>query len=195
MHIIGADEVGYGAWAGPLVIGAIRAYSTWNLESLRDSKKLNREQRAAIAKHLLKIAKDGEIEFSLQISNNDDIDKHRLGVCHKRCYAKAINELYKESDSVVIDGNINPIHYAKYGLKVDLQYVKSEIKADSLYPVVMAASILAKHYRDTLMIECHNSYPNYAWNENVGYIVPEHRQAVSKYGFSSLHRKSYNVKL
>jgi ribonuclease HII len=194
-YIIGADEVGMGSWSGPIVIVAIKAPIHWEIDGLRDSKKLDRPKRAAIATQLLQLAKDKVIQYHLASFNNDEIDAHSLGTCHKRAFAQAINMLHENDDSVIIDGNLNPTHFAKHGLTVDLKYVQTVVKADDKYPAVMAASILAKHYRDMLMVECHKSFPQYGWDVNAGYIVAGHREAVRKFGLTCLHRKSYNVKL
>jgi ribonuclease HII len=58
----------------------------------------------------------------------------------------------------------------------------------------MAASILAKTYRDAIMRENHKTYPNYGWDKNVGYLTAQHIDAIKKYGLSEIHRKSYNFK-
>lgn len=142
MYIIGADEVGTGSWAGPIIIGAIRAPTTWRIPGLKDSKKLTATQRSDLTQQLLALANQGVIQCRLEISNNDEIDKFGLGACHKQCYAKAINYLYQESDKVIIDGNLNPSHFVRHGLQIDTQHVRSVIKADNTYPTVMAASIL-----------------------------------------------------
>lgn len=194
-YIIGSDEVGYGSWAGPLVIGAVRAPENWGLEGLTDSKKLTKAEREPLSKALLALAKEGTISFALEFANNDEIDAFGLGVCHKRCYAKAIKKLYKDGDQVVIDGNLKPNLFVRHGLDIDLTNVRSEIEADNKFQCVSAASVIAKCYRDMIMKECHNSFPYYQWDSNVGYIVPEHREGVRKYGLSVLHRKSYKVKL
>ena len=193
-YIIGSDEVGYGSWAGPLVIGAVRASDNWSMEGLRDSKELSPEEREELSSKLLTLAKEGVISFALEFANNDEIDERGLGVCHKRCYARAIKKLYRDGDQVIIDGSLKPDLFVRHGLDIDLKNVKSEIKADDKFQAVSAAAVIAKRYRDMIMRECHNSFPYYEWNKNVGYIVPEHKDGVRKYGLSVLHRKSYKVK-
>lgn len=195
-HIIGIDEVGTGAWAGPIVIGGVRAPQNWTMLGLKDSKKLTREQRSDLTQQLHKTRDQGIIDFTTSMSPNDEIDKLSLGVVTKMCYATAISRLYQDTDEVILDGNLNPKHLLKYGLNVNMANMKSVIKADNKYPTVMAASIIAKYYRDELMITLgHGFHPQYGWDKNVGYIVPDHKEAVRKYGLSTLHRKSYNVKL
>jgi ribonuclease HII len=194
--IIGVDECGTGAWAGPIMIGGVRAPTDWTMPGLKDSKKLSREQRANLTQELHKVRDQGIIDFTTSMSPNDEIDTLGLGVVAKMCYVTAISRLYVDTDQVILDGNLNPKHLLKYGLTINMNNMKSVIKADNQYPAVMAASIIAKYYRDELMITLgHGFHPQYGWDKNVGYIVPEHKEAVRKYGLSSMHRKSYNVKL
>lgn len=195
-HIIGIDEVGTGAWAGPIIIGGVRAPINWTMSGLKDSKKLTRETRAELTQQLHQQREQGIIDFTTSMSPNDEIDELGLGVAAKMCYTTAISRLYKDTDQVILDGNLNPKHLLKYGLNINMENMKSVVKADDKYPVVMAASIIAKYYRDELMITLgHGFNPEYGWDKNVGYIVPDHKDAVRKYGLSSMHRKSYNVKL
>jgi len=70
----------------------------------------------------------------------------------------------------------------------------SMVKADTKIPSVMAASILAKTYRDEIMKNHHLSYDKYGWNTNVGYLTAEHIEAISKFGYTPLHRRSFNIK-
>lgn len=195
-HIIGIDEVGTGAWAGPIIIGGVRAPINWTMPGLKDSKKLTRETRAELTQQLHQQRDQDIIDFTTSMSPNDEIDELGLGVAAKMCYTTAISRLYKDTDQVILDGNLNPKHLLKYGLNINMENMKSVVKADDKYPVVMAASIIAKYYRDELMITLgHGFNPEYGWDKNVGYIVPDHKDAVRKYGLSSMHRKSYNVKL
>jgi ribonuclease HII len=195
-HIIGVDEVGTGAWSGPAVIGAVRAPENWTIPGLKDSKKLTREQRSELTQQLYKLRDQGTIDLSISMSSNEEIDKLSLGVAVNMCYVTAITSLYKDEDRIILDGNLNPKHLLKYDLKINMNNMKSIVKADNKYPTVMAASIMAKYWRDDIMINLfHKLEPHYGWDKNVGYIVPEHKQAVKKYGLSSMHRKSYNVKL
>ncbi len=193
-YLIGVDEVGTGSYAGPIMICGVRAPEGWSIPGLRDSKKLKRERRVELSRQLLALAEADVIQFRLEMATNEEIDLHSLGTCHKRCIATAINALYEPTDNVVIDGNIAPIHFHKYGLTTDLELVKSVIKADSKYPTVMAASIIAKHHRDTLMIAYHEQYPYYGWERNVGYLAAEHKAGIKEHGLCSLHRRSYSIK-
>ncbi len=195
-YIIGIDEVGTGAWAGPIIIGGVRAPEDWTIPGLKDSKKLTRSQRTDLTQQLYKLRDQGIIDLAISMSDNEEIDNLGLGVVAKMCYVTAITSLYKDKDQVILDGNLNPKHLLKYDLNINMNDMKSVIKADNKYPAVMAASIMAKYWRDDLMINLfHKLEPHYGWDKSVGYIVANHKEAVRKYGLSSIHRKSYNVKL
>jgi ribonuclease HII len=141
-HIVGIDEVGMGSWAGPLVIGAVRAPIDWSMEGLKDSKKLSKNERERLSSEILRLANNGVIQVVLEIANNDEIDKLGLGVCHKKSYARAIKKLYNPGDEVILDGNLKPELFIKHGLDIDLKNVRSEIKADDKFQVVSAASVV-----------------------------------------------------
>lgn len=194
-YIIGVDEVGYGGCAGPIVVGAVRATNDWCLPKLKDSKKLSKKQREAISANIYELLKQNQIEIILESASNIEIDKFGLAVCHKQCIVRAINKLYQPNDQVIIDGNLNPNLFIKHGLITDISCVKTIIKADNTIPVVSAASIIAKVYRDNLMQEYHQQFPYYGWDKNSGYLVKQHKEGIKQYGFSELHRKSYNIKL
>jgi ribonuclease HII len=184
--IIGCDEVGYGAWSGPLVVVGVRAPTDWALDGLNDSKKLSPKKREAMSAKLEKLIADGSIAWGMAERSNTVIDKIGLGVALKDAYCEIFKQLYNEESLIIIDGNLkfnNP--------EVSAYDKKSVIKADSLFPQVMAASILAKVYRDNKMKLLHKQYPNYGWNHNVGYHSTDHMEGLQYYGPCPLHRFSY----
>jgi ribonuclease HII len=94
--------------------------------------------------------------------------------------------LYQDDSRIIIDGIL------KFdNLGVDAYDKVSVIKADAKFPAVMAASIIAKTYRDDKMHKLHHTYPNYGWDSNVGYGAKDHLAAIEKHGPSPLHRMSY----
>lgn len=195
MNFVGIDECGYGSCAGPLVVCGVRAPDDWSMDGLRDSKKLTRERREALNRDLDKLLEDGTISYFIAMSSSDEIDSVGLGAAHKMCIADVAKALRQKDDAIILDGNLNPKHFAKYGIDDSFNF-RSEIKADDRFPSVMAASIIGKVYRDNMMRHIsHTLYPYYGWDTNVGYITPDHKEAIRKYGFSSFHRKSYNIKL
>lgn len=184
--IIGADEVGYGSLAGPLVVGGVRAPKGWMLEGLNDSKKLSAKKREVMRDKLMKLISDKEISWHLAERSNLEIDKVGVAVALKNSYIEIFHKLYEDDCLIITDGIL------KFdNLGVDAYDKISVIKADSKFPTVMAASILAKTYRDEKMKQLHNTYPNYGWDHNVGYGAKDHLEAIAKIGPCPLHRFSY----
>lgn len=184
--IIGSDEVGYGCLAGPICVGAVRALTDWNLEGLNDSKKLSEKKRNIMSAKLIELANKGEIYFAIAERSNVEIDTMGLAIAQKDAYVEAIRKVWDEDSEVIVDGTLK-----LPGDKIDLSKVQSVIKADGSVPTVMAASILAKVFRDGKMREAHNKYPAYNFASNVGYGSPEHMKALSSNGPCEIHRFSY----
>jgi ribonuclease HII len=97
----------------------------------------------------------------------------------------AINELDTVPQFLLIDGN------RFYPFK-EIPY-QTIIKGDGLYFSIAAASVLAKTFRDEYMEKIHEEYPLYGWNRNMGYGTIEHRKAISKFGITPYHRRSFNL--
>lgn len=184
--IIGCDEVGYGCLAGPLVVVGVRAPKDWTLAGLNDSKKLSAKKREAMLLPLMKLVQNKEISYHLAERSNTVIDKVGVAVALKDAYVEVFHALYQPDSLIISDGIL------KFdNLGVDAYDKVSVIKADSKYPAVMAASIIAKTYRDDLMHRLHHTYPNYGWDSNVGYGSKDHLEAIAYYGPCELHRFSY----
>jgi ribonuclease HII len=184
--IIGCDEVGYGCLAGPLVVVGVRAVKDWKLAGLNDSKKLSAKKRDAMLLPLMKQVESKEISYHLAERSNEYIDKVGVYVALKEAYVECFHALYAPDSLIIIDGNL------KFdNLGVDAYDKVSVIKADAKYPTVMAASIIAKTWRDDKMHTLHWTYPNYGWDHNVGYGSKDHLEAIDKYGPCPLHRMSY----
>jgi ribonuclease HII len=189
--VIGCDECGYGSISGPLCIGAVKAPKDWKIDGLNDSKQLTPKKREIMRENILEAAFKGDIQFHISERSNKDIDTLGLAPMLKACYIECFNKLYSEDSLIICDGTL------KFdGLGVDSFDKVSIIKADTLLPSVMAASILAKTYRDGKMKENHKIYPFYDWDNNVGYYGANglHIEGIKKYGYSPLHRLSYKLK-
>lgn len=185
--IIGADEVGYGCLAGPLVVCAVMAPNRWSLRGLNDSKKLSEKKRLRMREKLSKLIEDKLIFFHIAERSSFQIDKLGIAVALKSCYDECIRTLDKNKDcQVIIDGILKFDSLVQDGYKI-----KSVPKADTRIPTVMAASILAKTYRDDLMKAYHLLHPMYNWISNMGYGSAEHLKAIEEFGPSPLHRFSY----
>ena len=184
--IIGVDEVGYGCLAGPLVVVGVRAPTDWALQGLNDSKKLSAKKREAMLLPLMKLVQEKKISYHLAERSSQEIDALGVAVALKAAYVEVFHALYQQDSFIITDGIL------KFdNLGVDDYDKVSVIKADAKYPAVMAASIIAKTYRDDKMHTLHHTYPNYNWLSNVGYGSKDHLQAIEKYGPCPLHRFSY----
>lgn len=185
-QVVGADEVGYGCLAGPLVVCGVRAPKDWVLEGLNDSKKLSEKKRMVMRDKLFKLVENKTISYNLTERSNKVIDSVGVAIALKDAYMEVFQKLYQSDCLIISDGILkfdNPL-VAAYD-KISL------IKADAQIPAVMAASIIAKTHRDELMKVAHIQYPHYGWNSNVGYGSKEHLTAIQKYGITPLHRMSY----
>jgi ribonuclease HII len=188
--VIGADEVGYGSLAGPLVVCGVKAPEGWNLEGLNDSKKLSEKKRLIMGDKLNNLVEFNEISFHIAERSNVTIDKIGVALALKTAYAEVFHTLGEQKPIlIIVDGNLK---FDNLGL--DVYTIRTDIKADAKIPTVMAASIIAKNYRDGLMHSLDELHPEYGWIKNVGYGSSAHIAAMRKYGLSPLHRRSYKVK-
>ena len=185
-YIVGCDEVGYGCLAGSLVIAGVSAPATWQLEGLNDSKKLSDKRRHVMLVKLMKLVQDKEISYHLAERTNVEIDLHGVASALKSAYAETFRALHGPESLIIVDGNLK---FDNLGL--DDYNIESIVKADTKIPAVMAASIIAKCWRDDRMKRLHFQYPNYNWIKNVGYGTADHLKAIVEHGPCELHRFSY----
>jgi len=183
-YVIGVDEVGCGPLAGPVTVCAFLAETGWSLEGVKDSKKLGRHEHVALAPVL---AREGLGHHIAELPNTD-VDKFGMTQCLQLLYEECLEQLRERfptqfsSSLIVIDGR----HTARYVDHISLP------KGDDIVQHVSAASILAKYWRDTWMIEVANKmYPNYSFDRHKGYGTPRHRSMIAKYGICPLHRRTF----
>lgn len=179
--MIGIDEVGRGAWAGPLLVVAARLKYGHELpDGLTDSKILSKAQKESYYNELLYICDFGE--GWVEVSEIDDLG---LTAALKLGALRAMGNLGNpENVEIVIDGNIDFL-----GDQFPKSYAR--IKADLYEPIVSAASVYAKVKRDKKMQFLHFELPEYGFNEHVGYGTQQHIAALKKHGASKHHRKSF----
>ena len=178
--IIGADEVGRGSLAGPIVGAAVKLeFKHFDLLSdVKDSKKLSPKKREEIYERV----KDNNIEYSISECSNLRIDQNGISASNKEVLLNSINNLYQKSDKVYVD------HFKidKFG---SVSLVRGE---DNSYSIALA-SIMAKVYRDNLMIDYGSKYPQYSFEKNKGYGTREHLNLIQKHGVCDIHRLSFNL--
>ncbi len=203
--IAGVDEVGRGPLAGPVVAAAVilpicncieptksclcrspQAISNLQetfpegscLSGIRDSKKLTPKQRAKFANLIHRLAKS----VAIVGINEATIDKLNILQATKLAMYQAIARLDPQPDYLLID--------AVALSKLDIPH-HPIIKGDTLSRSIAAASIVAKVYRDQLMCQYHERYPNYGFNRHMGYPTPAHLEALRTYGPCPIHRRSF----
>ena len=175
--IAGVDEVGRGCLAGPVVSAAVILKKGINLKSLKDSKKITFKKRENIFEHIKQNS-----YFAIGIASVEEILK--LNILHASLLSmkRAINQLTIKPDITLIDGN-----YAPKGIK----NYKTIVNGDEKVKAISAASIIAKVYRDRLMIKLSEKFSNYAWERNFGYGTKAHLKGLKKFGVTSHHRKGF----
>ena len=177
MVTLGIDEVGRGCWAGPLVVGAVVLAQP--IEGLKDSKKLSKKRREELSAIVL----DRAAATGLGWVTAEEIDSSGLTRSTGLAAERALAQINIDFDEIIIDGNTN-------FLPKDPR-VKTIIKADDSVAAVSAASIIAKVARDAYMVQAALLYPDYGFEEHVGYGTARHIVALQKHGTCQLHRRSY----
>ena len=177
MITAGVDEVGRGCLAGPVVSSVVVLKETINLSILKDSKKISFKKRIEIAKHI----KLNSI-YTIGMASVDEILKINILQAALLSMKRAIDQLSVKPELILIDGN-----FAPKGLK----NFKTIISGDEKVKSISAASIIAKVYRDELMIKLSKKFRNYAWERNFGYGTKAHMEGLKKFGITSHHRKGF----
>jgi len=177
----GCDEAGRGCLAGPVCAAAVILPRNFKHPLLNDSKLLTGRQREI----LRPVIEEKAIAWEVSMIDNHEIDAINILQASISCMHKALDGLITRPESLLIDGN-------RFRPYVDIQH-HCIIKGDSKYMSIAAASVLAKTHRDEFMLELHEKYPVYGWNQNKGYPTVKHRTAIAKYGLTDLHRMSFRL--
>lgn len=177
-RIAGIDEVGRGCWAGPLVACAYIFYEIPTDILVFDSKKTTEKQRIRLVAALQTLGDYGIGEVTAQ-----EIDQFGLQRAQYIAYERALAVLPELPDMILLDGRSDPRWpYAHEAI----------IDGDATVASIAAASIIAKHHRDTYMkTTAHELFPVYGFADHVGYGTKQHGEALQAHGISSLHRRSF----
>lgn len=193
----GCDEAGRGPLAGPVVAAAVVLPPAYSNPVLNDSKQLSERQRNLLRPEIEQQA----LAWAVAVVDAEEID--RLNILHASTHAMclAANALLGtpslqvtsggtalgtcRPEFLIVDGN-------RFYNETPLPY-QCVVGGDAKYMPVAAASILAKTYRDEIMLRLHNQYPHYGWDRNKGYPTAEHFRAIEQYGPSPLHRRSFTL--
>lgn len=177
----GCDEAGRGCLAGPVVAAAVILPMDFFHEELNDSKQLTENQRDNLAIEI----REKAIAWAIGIATSVEIDEINILNASYLAMHRAIDQLAMAPEALLIDGN-------RYKPHRDIPYT-CMIKGDGRFFSIAAASVLAKTHRDALMREFAQTYPGYAWETNVGYPTPAHREAIRALGITPLHRRSFQL--
>ena len=180
-YIIGADEVGRGSFAGPICAAAVKInYSHLGLlTNVKDSKKLSAKKREEI----FSMVEENNIEYSFNESSNTFIDQFGIKNANEKVLTDSISDIYTGNEIVYVD------HF-----KINDFKSISVVRGEDNCRAIALASIIAKVLRDNLMVIFSEKYPEYSFEKNKGYGTKDHREAISKYGLSNIHRKSFSLK-
>lgn len=181
-YIAGVDEVGRGAFAGPVVAAAvILPYNFKFMTELDDSKKLSEKKREQLAT----IIKLYALSYAIAEVSLIEINRYGIGIAAKKAFSQALGKLDRVPDYVLIDAfRLDKSHRVRQ---------KAIIHGDSISVSIAAASIIAKVYRDRLMESWDADYPEYGFAAHKGYGTADHRQKITEFGLCPLHRTSFKI--
>lgn len=174
----GVDEAGRGPLAGPVVAAAVILPEGCTIDGLRDSKKLKPKDRQRLAAVVRKRA----VCWSIQCAQVEEIDAVNVLNATLRAMQRAVNGLLLQPALAKVDGDRAP------GLRCEIETI---IGGDDREAPICAASVLAKVYRDTLMVRMDELYPGYGFARHKGYGTRLHLQALKEKGATVLHRRSF----
>ena len=177
LPIAGIDEVGRGPLAGPVIAAAVILDRKNIPEGINDSKKIPKAKRILLAEKI----KENSI-YAYGAASEIEIDEINILQASLLAMKRASDGLSIVPNTTLIDGNFKP----------DIKNnTISIIKGDSKSVSIAAASILAKVYRDEIMLKYSKQFPEYGFQTNSGYGTKEHLAALKNYGITPIHRKSF----
>lgn len=177
VYICGVDEVGRGPLAGPVTCAAVIMSLDELIDGVNDSKKVAKKKRERLADEI----KAKAVAYSIMSYDNERIDESNILAATKACMTEAVMSLAVKPDVVLIDA-----------VKLDLPVrTVSVIHGDALSYSIAAASIIAKVERDAYMTEMAKTYPQYDFENNVGYGTAKHIAALKEFGPTPIHRRTF----
>jgi len=176
--VVGMDEVGRGAWAGPVSVGAAVIPKGRRIYKIRDSKMLTEDERELMFDRLASWC----VAWSVGHASHRECDELGMSAALSLAAGRALDALKVDFDHVLLDGNWDFV----LGGEADLL-----VKGDARSLSIATASILAKVSRDRIMRLAADEFPPYRFEGNKGYPGPTHKAALHGYGPSTIHRKSW----
>jgi ribonuclease HII len=183
--VIGVDEAGRGPLAGPVVAAAV-VLGPSIPTGLDDSKRLSAARRAK-----LETAIRASCCWAVAVVEPEEIDRLNIFIATMEAMTRAVAALTAAMaapiSEVLIDGNMTP-----QGRCADWTWpARAIVGGDGIEPAISAASIIAKEWRDRMMMEAAKAHPHYGWERNKGYGTAEHMAALQEHGATPLHRRSF----
>jgi ribonuclease HII len=178
--IVGVDEVGRGAWAGPLMVGAAVLPRGKRVNGVRDSKALTEAGREFLFDRIASWCD----AWAVGGASQNECDELGMAEAQRLATRRALAGLGVTPDAAVVDGKWNFVGSG-------VAHVELRVKADLHCLSVAAASILAKVTRDRIMREQAEHYPPWSFDSNKGYPCPVHKAALQAYGPSAIHRRTW----
>ena len=180
-QVIGIDEVGRGAFCGPVVSCSVllekKILNNNLVLQITDSKKLSHKKRIILSKFIKEYS-----SYSIGVANNIEIDEMNILRATNLSMIRSYDKFKKTDNLIKIDG------LKTFSLNEKTTFIKN---GDQTSISIAAASIIAKTWRDRLMTLYSKIYPMYGWERNKGYGTQEHRSAIKKFGLTKIHRKSF----
>jgi len=177
----GCDEAGRGCLAGPVFAAAVILPQNFTSDVLNDSKQLTEKQRYNLKEIILNEA----LDWAIGICDQQEIDQINILNASILAMHKALEQLTSAPQHIIVDGNrFKPFEKIPYTCFV---------KGDGRFMSIAAASVLAKTCRDDYMLKIHADFPEYGWNRNKGYPTEKHREAISRFGITEHHRKTFRL--
>jgi ribonuclease HII len=178
VYVAGVDEVGRGCLAGPVVAGAVILDSERYIPRVCDSKTVTALERERLYAQITRRA----VAWSVMSADPEEIDRINIHQASLRAMQRAVLSLSPLPDMVLVDAfRIPDIPMAQRGV----------VHGDARCTAIAAASILAKVTRDRMMLELHGRDPRYGFDRHKGYATRDHLDAVARYGYSDVHRRSF----
>jgi ribonuclease HII len=178
VYVAGADEVGRGCLAGPVVAGAVVLHPERHIPGVCDSKLVPSVERERLYDRILKHA----VAWAVASADPQEIDRINIHQASLRAMQRAVLSLCPLPDIVLVDAFRVP----------DLPMAqRSVVHGDRRCSAIAAASIIAKVTRDRLMLDLHGRDPRYGFDRHKGYATADHLDAVARFGYSDVHRRSF----